>query len=211
LKAIDLTHPIFNGMPVYPGTPAPSINVATSIEVEGYRETLLSFSSHTGTHIDAPAHFLREGKKLDEFEIGHFMGKALKVDIPANSDGITVKNLGKVKEELEGADFLLLNTGWSRFWDEDAYYQGYPVLTDDCARYLSECGLKGVGVDAISFDDPNSVDFPIHKILLGRELILIENLTNLSKLSEGLFNFAAPPLKTIKADGSPTRALAWEG
>ena len=104
-------------------------------------------------------------------------------------------------------DFVLFWTGWSRYWGQEQYLRQYPILTAEAASYLGKCQLKGVGIDAISFDAIDSKAFEIHQQLLAQELVLIENLTRLEEVQRGA-NFFALPLPLSEADGSPVRAFA---
>ncbi|MCP4656698.1 MAG: cyclase family protein, partial [bacterium] len=96
----------------------------------------------------------------------------------------------------------------SRFWGTEAYFSEYPTLSPEAALWLGDLGLQGLGLDMISADETGSDDLPIHKILAGRSMIIIENLTNLHGLPENRFLFSCLPLKIQQADGSPVRAVA---
>jgi arylformamidase len=110
--------------------------------------------------------------------------------------------------DLEGAEFVLLHTGWSRHWGQEAYFAGFPVLSAEAARWLCGRGLKGIGLDAISIDPVDSTTYPNHHICFRAGLILIENLTGLEALAGRSFLFSCLPLKLEQADGSPVRAVA---
>jgi arylformamidase len=111
------------------------------------------------------------------------------------------------QNKIKQTDFILLHTGWSRFWSKEDYLLGFPSLDLEAAKYLSDFALKGVGVDAISFDHPDSKDFPVHKILLSAGFVLIENLTLIENLPIEGFVFSCFPLKIKHGDGSPVRAV----
>ena len=211
---IDLTHPISNGMPHYPGTPPPEVSPLCTIEEVGFAEMNLKIFSHTGTHIDAPAHMLRDGKTLDAYDIGYFTGRALIID----ADKRTIFDLDYVRDCFErvavAPDFVLLHTGWDRLWLDSHYYEGFPVLSLAAAEYIANKGVRGVGVDAISVDRVEDETLPVHQILFAKEMIIIENLTNLHHIKElcpireSLVDFAAIPIKVENSDGSPARAFA---
>ena len=208
MRMIDLSQPLHEGMPVYPGTPAPVFSTVTTVENHGYRVKKISMNTHVGTHMDAPAHMLAQGKTLDALPLERFMGRAAIVDVRACAGGaIGVKDLQAQEEWLAQVDFVLFWTGWSRYWGQEQYLRQYPVLTAEAASYLGKCQLKGVGIDAISFDAIDSNDFEIHQRLLAQELVLIENLTRLEEVQRGA-NFFALPLPLSEADGSPVRAFA---
>ena len=206
----DLTHLITSAMPVYPGTEPPELLEATTLEKEGFRETQLRLFSHTGTHMDAPSHMIAGAPSLDSMAIGAFAGAAVKVDLSSFPPGRAVPR-SFLEEALEGAftpDFVLLHTGWDRFWGTEEYFSPFPTLTPDGAAYLATRALKGVGVDAISVDPMESVAFPVHRALLSRGLVIVENLRGLGELPLRGFTFLALPLHYADADGAPVRAAA---
>ncbi len=209
MQIIDLSHIIAEDMPVYPGTEPPVFMSGTTVEKDGYRERKITMFSHTGTHMDAPAHILADGKTLDEFPAGHFYGQAWLLRCPPGEEQIGVDLLRMHQRALEQVDFLLIHTGWDRHWGREAYFSGYPVLSAEAAIWLAGFGLKGVGLDAISADTAESESFPVHKALLGHDIIIIENLTNMGSLPSGFFRFSCFPLPFISADGSPVRAVAY--
>ena len=209
MRFIDLTHVIEPGMTVFPGTEPPVFEVGSSIEADGFEEKRIMMFSHTGTHMDAPAHIIPGAMTLDQFDIEQFGGKASVVDVGGNeSSRIEVDALQERSEAIQASDFAILRSGWSRLWDSEEYFQGYPVLSAEAAEWLVESGIKGVGIDMISVDEVDSTDFAIHNILLGGDLVIIENLTNLELLPETVFSFYCFPLRIDQADGSPVRAVA---
>ncbi len=209
MNIVDLSHPISPNMPVYPGTEPPSFIKGCSIDDDGFLEKKITLYSHTGTHIDAPVHIIHGAKTLDQFSIEHFAGKALLLNLPSiNKQEIGIADLESHQNLIGSSEFLLLNTGWSKFWGTNRYYSGYPVLSAEAALWLNKFELKGIGFDTISADNADSRDFPVHKILLRRNRIIIENLTNLDALPSNQFMFSCFPLKIEQADGSPVRAVA---
>lgn len=207
MKVYDLTHTIQNDMPVYPGTEQPKLTTACTIEAVGYRETLLHMFSHTGTHMDAPAHMLLDGAALDSYPGGKFAGTAVVVDC-RGQESISLPLLQSY--DLHGVDFVLFCTGWDQKWGSPDYYEGFPCLTADAAAYLATLPLKGVGEDTISLDPCDSVDFPNHIALLGADFVNTENLTGLDALIGRRFTFVTLPLKFENSDGCSCRAIAME-
>jgi kynurenine formamidase len=209
MKIIDLTHSISPNMPVYPGTEPPVFITGCSIDDVGFLEKKITMYSHTGTHIDAPAHIFNGAKTLDQFSLEHFFGKTFLLNLRlSKKQPITINDLEPHQDLIKNSDFLLLNTGWSQFWNSKSYFHDYPVLSADAASWLINCDLKGVGSDTISADEFDSQDFPIHNIFLSHDVIIIENLTNLDALAENQFLFSCLPLTIEQADGSPVRAVA---
>jgi kynurenine formamidase len=210
MKIADLTHTISPNMPVYPGTEQPVFITGCSIDGNGFLEKQITMYSHTGTHIDAPAHLINNSKTLDQMSIGHFYGKAYLLNLTNTEvQTIGIEELKPHKESLKQSEFLLIYTQWSRYWGTEKYFSDYPVLTVEAARWLNRFGLKGLGFDTISVDKPDSKEFPIHKVFLQNDTIIIENLANLETLTCRHFYFSCFPLRFEKADGSPVRAVAF--
>ena len=206
-KIIDLTHEIKTGMTVYPNTFAPLFEEYNTIEKDGFAEMKVSMATHTGTHIDAPCHLISGAKTLSDFPLEKFTGKAVVIDC-RNKETISSDIISMHEVYIKKADFVLFRTGWSTKWEDDTYFTGFPTLTEEAADILVSSGLKAVGFDCVSVDAISSEDLKIHKIFLSKDILIIENLTNLDKLSEGLFDFFAVPLKIEGSDGSPVRAFA---
>lgn len=209
MKITDLSHTIHTNMPVYPGTEEPVIEYPFQIEAFGYNESRLHMVSHTGTHTDAPAHMLPNAKTLDRMPSDKFFGKGKLLDVRRERK-IDADYIRSAIKDFKGIDFLLLYTGWSDLWGNQGYFEGYPVLSLEAAEFISGLPLKGIGIDAISFDKEGSTEFPIHKMLLGKELLLIENLTNLDQISAPEFLLICAPLKFANSDGAPTRVISIE-
>lgn len=210
MKIIDLTHKMHECMPVFPGTEKPMFFPANTLEKDGFAETKFSMYSHTGTHIDAPSHMLKEANSLAQLEINHFIGKAMILDFThIDNKEISKEDLLKYESKLNGLDYVLLMTGWSKYWDSDKYFDDFHFLTEEAAEWLTSFNLKGIGIDAISIDDMKTTTFPIHHKLFKHNMIVIENLTNLELINkEESFIFSCLPLKYENADGSPVRAIA---
>lgn len=209
MRVIDLSHTMTPDMPVYPGTEQPRFQQVCSFEEMGCIEKKITMFSHTGTHMDAPAHIIQGGSTLNQFPIDQFHGTAWVLNVGKEEPGVIgMETLASNEEMIRRIDFLLIRTSWTRFWGKEQYFSGYPVLSKEAARYLCEFDLKGIGMDAISFDEAASLDFYVHKLLLGRNNVLIENLTNLELLPDIPFLFSCFPLKFEESDGSPVRAVA---
>ncbi len=211
MKITDLTHIISSDMPVFPGTEQPIFKCANTLEKDGFAEAIITMYSHTGTHIDAPAHMLAHGAHLEDFNIEHFIGKATILDFSKERiQFIDLDNLRQYENEIMKVDFIIIKTGWSKYWGDKIYYEGFPALTEEAANWLLNFNLKGVGIDAISIDDMNSTKFAVHKKLMSKDILIIENLTNLDSVKDKYFILSILPLKNKKADGSPVRAVAIE-
>jgi kynurenine formamidase len=209
MKVTDLTHIIHSDMPVFPGTEQPIFEKANTLEKDGFREAKITMYSHTGTHIDAPAHMLSYGAYLDDLDIETFIGHAIILDFTnENINLIDLSSLKPYEEKIKNVDFIIIKTGWSKYWGHKKYCEDFPSLSEEAAKWLSEFNLKGIGIDAISIDGIKSTTFAVHKILMSKNIIIIENLTNLNSVSNEYFVLSIMPLKNKNADGSPVRAIA---
>ncbi len=197
MRLVDLTVTIRDSMEVYPGDPEVKISPVAEMPKDPCRLARLSFGSHTGTHIDAPAHMSLKGATLDEVPVNHFLGRAQV--FPWNTD------FGQV--DMRSLDFVLLDFGWAERRSGGEFYQDYPAISSRNAAILSIAGLMGVGMDTPSADN-SETELINHHILLNSGLILIEGLCNLEQLGEKSFQFVALPMKWKRADGAPCRAIA---
>lgn len=212
MRVIDLTHTVKPTMPVYPGTEPPVFAAANSYETDGFKETLLFLFSHTGTHIDPPAHLFEGRTTLDKLGADSFCGKALVIDCRHLREGelITAKELEPYRNLLGDAEFLLFNTGWDRFWGKAEYFGSYPCLDFEVMEIVLNGNYKGIGFDTIGLDPIADANLTRHKMLFeSKDTINIENLKNLHLCGDGLFCFACLPLKLEDSDGAPARAVAW--
>ena len=208
MNILDLTYVISPDMPVYPGTEGPTLSPANTYEKDGFKETLLSMYSHTGTHMDAPAHLFADRSTLDVLPASQFVGKATVIHCTGLGEGgkITMEHV-RSNPDAQQADFLLFYTGWGQYWGKPEYFGNYPCVTNQVVDFLIQTGKKGVGLDTISLDPIASLT--LHRQLLStNKTVIIENLCNLDKLPQGLFTFCALPLRYENADGSPIRAVA---
>lgn len=183
---IDLSVPLNEKTPVYPGDPATKISPAGVLAKDGYCDHYISIGTHVGTHIDAPMHMLEDGKSLDQMPLEQFIGNGRVVEV-TGSDFEAVKLAG-----IQTGDIVLFRTGMSDKYHDKAYFEDYPAMSEKVANYLVEAKVKMVGVDTCSVD--NQDGFPIHKILLGGNVLIIENLTNLGQLADKDFTIYALPI-----------------
>ena len=211
MKVIDLTQLISKDMPVFPGTAPANLEVVNTYEKDGFRETLFHMTSHTGTHMDAPFHLFADRTKLDALLAAQFVGKALVIDCCDVEEGgiIGMERVEAVRDLADQAEFLLFHTGWDAHWGKETYFGAYPVISMEICQYALDSGKKGLGFDSIGIDPVAEMDLPRHKMLLSqKDIVIMENLTNLGKIGSGLFTLAALPLKYQDADGAPIRAVA---
>ena len=212
MRVIDLTHTIKADMPVYPGTGTPKLETANTYEENGFRETLVSFYSHTGTHMDPPAHLFAGRATLDAFPASQFLGRALVIDCTHLREGeaITMKELRKYGGLEDTVDFLLFYLGWDARWGKDSYFSEYPCIDEEVLRHILDGSYKGIGFDVIGLDPIADGNLPRHKALFReKDIVNIENLTNLGQCGTEPFWFACLPMKIEGSDGAPVRAIAW--
>ncbi|MBQ4650979.1 MAG: cyclase family protein [Firmicutes bacterium] len=212
MKVIDLTHIMCNNMPVYPGTKSPEFTTAYSWETDGFKETLINMTTHTGTHMDPPAHLYAHRTTLDQFPADQFIGKALVIDCRDLPEGgvITMDHLSRYGKLTDEADFLLFNLGWDKYWGTPQYFGDYACVDDEVLDYIINGNYKGIGFDVIGLDPIADINLTRHKkLFLNTDIINIENLRNLDQCGEGLFWFSCFPLNLENCDGSPIRAVAW--
>lgn len=212
MKVIDLTHTIWPDMPVYPGTEPPKFTPANSYEKDGFKETLVQMYTHTGTHMDPPAHLFAGRTTLDAFPASQFIGKALVIDCRALREGeaITMAQLAPYGERVQQADFLLFNLGWDKRWGTESYFGDYPCLDDAVMELILAGDYKGIGFDVIGLDPIADENLTRHKRLFAeKDIVNIENLKSLDLCGGELFSFSCFPLKLENCDGSPVRAVAW--
>lgn len=200
---VDLTMPVSPSMLCNPDHLAPEFVQYGGLETEGWVSSKLVLSSHTGTHVDAPAHFVDGGATVDEIPLTELVGDAQVLHLSGCGPGtqITPEQLGEIK-----AAKVLIHTGWyeSTGHDHARFYDAYPALSGDAAQYLLDQGVHLVGTDTPSVDHPPS---PIHKLLLRRPTVIVENLIGLERLPERV-SLTVLPLLLSHVDGSPARAIA---
>lgn len=212
MTVIDLTHLITETMPVYPGTEPPQLIPANSYEKDGFKETRMTMFTHTGTHMDPPAHLFANRTTLDQFPPDQFIGKALVIDCQElqNGEAITMDHIRKYGCKADHADFLLFNLGWDKYWGTDAYFGDYPCVDDEVLDYIMAGHYKGIGFDVIGLDPIADTALTRHnKLFRETDIVNIENLKNLDQCGSDLFWFSCFPLHLQNCDGSPIRAVAW--
>ncbi len=210
MKVIDLTHVIHEDMQVFPGTEPPRLSVGNTLEKDGFRETALFLFSHTGTHMDTPAHMLEGAAELDKLPVSTFCGRA--AVIPCLGGKITMEEINACRDMADKAEFIIFHTGWDKYWGKEEYFGTFPVPEAQVIQYAINTGKKGVGIDCMSVDpmdiDPTKEEMPNHFMLFRAGKVIVENLCNLDEASGKMVDFFALPLKYRDADGAPVRAIA---
>lgn len=216
-KYTDLSHTIDNGVVSYKGLPAPVIcdylsrENSRALYADGteFQIGRIDMVSNTGTYIDCPFHRFENGKDLSEVDLEKFVDlPTLKIIVPYQHTitiGINFLNHLNLKGKA-----ILIQTGWDQFWGSEKYFENHPYLTTEAAQYLKEEGVTLVGIDSHNIDDTRNNSRPVHTILLGSEILIVEHLCNLDKIEAKEFLFSAIPPK-IKGMGTfPVRAMSKE-
>jgi arylformamidase len=200
MKIIDVTRPLTNHTLIYPG------DVVPSFQQEDHGRYLISdlrLSSHTGTHIDAPVHYLKSGDTIDKIPLGHLIGPCRVVDVTETGGALITAD--DFRDKIHGVERLLLKTWFS---GRNAFVEGYPSLSYDAACLITDCGIECVGIDSPSIESFNC-DGSVHRELLGNGCIVIE-LLELSNVPEGDYEMVALPLRLAGLDGAPARVILRE-
>ncbi|MFA6471503.1 MAG: cyclase family protein [Candidatus Latescibacterota bacterium] len=206
---IDLSHPFYSGMPVYPGDSETIITQHNTFDREGFSVHTLFICSHAGTHIDAPFHFFPHGKTVDtQSVLDACIGSARVLDATSVSSGAEIfpGDIGISPESITPGERILIATGWSERFEESDYFEGYPSISMELVTLFIERGITLLGVETPSLHLSRSDE--IHKKLLDAGIVIVENLVNLSQLAGKSIFFSAAPLKLLGLDGSPVRAYA---
>lgn len=206
MEIIDISLPVTTCMLTYPGDTKPSFRPICEIERSGCNMTELLLSTHTGTHIDAPTHFLPNTPSIDELDLTIFLGMAQVVEVFGNTiDEETVEQrLG------QGTQRVLFKTKNSDLLNENRFSKEHAHLTRGGAMALASKGVVLVGIDYITIERFGTPDFSVHKTLLKSGIPILEGI-NLSGVRPGYYTLVALPLKLKGLDGSPVRAVLISG
>jgi len=212
VKPIDLSLTISESIPTFPGSPKPQFISWSDIKDDGYNLELLFLSSHTGTHLDAPYHFVKNGLKINQIPLERLIGKAILIKLkktrnsPITKSDITLfeKKNGKIPNHSS----IFFYTEWQKNLKKDNYFTENPGLDSSSAKYLASKKINLVGIDSPSIDLGKDESFSVHHILSKNNILIVENLANMNKILSKEFHFTILPLKLKDATGSPVRAVA---
>jgi kynurenine formamidase len=209
---IDLSHTIEDGLVTYRGLPAPRIGDFLSREDSRriyaagteFHIGRIDMVANTGTYVDSPFH---------RYAAGHDLS-ALPLSSLADLEGVVIRHAGRStgRPAFGGLDLrgkaVLVHTGWDRHWATEQYFDGHPFLTREAAEYLAAAGAALVGIDSLNINDTGDLARPVHSILLGAGIPVVEHLCNLGALPERGFRFFAVPVKVRGLGSFPVRAFA---
>jgi arylformamidase len=204
MRVIDISVPNGPGQHVYPGDPPPRVEQAKAIrQGDVCNVSLLTMGSHTGTHVDAPHHFIDGAPRLGEVPLDRMVGAALVADLRGRA---AVDAAALAGAELRRGDILLCRTDNSERWAAPDFQRDFTYLTLDAAALLVERGVRAIGIDYLSIEQFGSRDFAVHHRLLGAGVFVIEGL-DLRAVEPGRYTLVCLPLKFPDLDGAPARAV----
>ncbi|WON92492.1 cyclase family protein [Sphingobacterium sp. UGAL515B_05] len=212
---IDLSHTIEDGLITYKGLPAPIICDYLSREQSkqnydsdtSFQIGKIEMVTNTGTYIDCPFHRFADGKDTAQTVLKDFAQlDAVMIHIPF-TETLKITEAHLKNREIRNKA-VLIQTGWDKHWNTELYYQNHPFLTEQAAMYLRDCKVKLVGIDSHNIDDTDGRTRPVHTVLLGAGILIVEHLCNLNKLPAENFTFTAAPPKFKGVGTFPVRAFA---
>jgi len=208
MKVHDISLTLRQRMPVFPGEPTPLLEPTTQMERgDSYNVSRLTISTHTGTHIDAPRHFLVGGASVERISVDVLVGPALVVEMPVDQE-ITAADLEAASIPL-AAERLLFKTRNSRLLNDEDFRRDFVYLTLDAACWLVERGVRLIGIDYLSVEEMDADPNIVHQTLLRAGVVIVEG-ADLRQVAPGPYLLACLPLKLEGADGSPVRAVLVE-
>lgn len=222
-RVVDLTHTLHPAIPIWPGSPPFEFrNLAR--HAQGYYANAFSCAEHTGTHVDAPIHFVEARRSIHEVPATQLVGEACVIDVRDKvardpNYRISARDLRDFENrygQIPPGAFVIARTGWEEHWTDPKRYVNmdeksvmhFPGFGEDAARLLLERNINGVGIDTLSIDYGPSQDFIVHKILLGANKLGLENMANLNELPPRGATLIVGALKIRDGSGAPARVLA---
>jgi arylformamidase len=199
----DVTVPLTPGLPVYPGDPPFEIESLQRAGADAFSLSRISLATHTGTHVDAPAHVVPGGTTIDALPTEILMGKARVVEILARE---RIDRADLEAQDLRDDLRILLKTRMSGQMQKPEFQEDHLYLTGGAAAYIAQAGLKLVGFDYLSIDRHGATDFPAHHALLGADVVIVEGL-DLSEVEPGEYDMICLPLRVAGGDGAPARVV----
>lgn len=210
MKIYDISLTVTPDLPVWPGDPAIKLERVSKME-EGEHNNVsqLALTVHAGTHVDAPYHFIADGKTIEQLKLEVLVGPAQVVELPDDIDLIDSHHLQQAGIE-PGARRVLLKTRNSRYWSQPGlpFQRDFVSVSQDGAAFLVERGVQLIGIDYFSIA-PFGDSVPTHRTLLGAEVVVLEGV-NLSQVPAGSYQLYCLPLKLGGSDGAPARAILIE-
>lgn len=207
MRVVDLTMRITPSVRVFPGSPQPSFIQWSRFDSQGYDSEAMFMSTHTGTHMDAPSHFAPGMPSIDMIPASRLVCSAVLVRANKRANQL-VEREDFTGEQIREGDAVVIATGWERRAASGNYMTENPGLSGQAAKFLAGKKINAVAIDGPSIDAGIDEKFTAHKILLPRNILVVENLCNVSKIPANRFTLVLSPLKLGGATGSPARVLA---
>ena len=202
MKLLDLTHTLCRDSAVYPGDDPVQLEQVRTLEQDGFNDFRLCSGMHVGTHIDGPMHMTSATRLMSQLPLEMFTGNGVLVDVRGEQK---IEFRDSFRTIIHPGDIVLFYSGLDNLFGTPQYFTDYPVITEELARFLAEQHVKMIGIDWVS---PDHHPYLIHELLFSSDILILENLTNLSQLLyETNFEIFAFPLK-IEADSSVVRVVA---
>lgn len=224
-SVVDLTHVLKPGIPVYPGGEPFQITKLADIS-QGYYLNKISLGEHTGTHVDAPNHFVKGAQAIDALPLDRLIGPLVVIDVEkaaaANPDHeVSLQEIRAWETKhtmIPPKAFVVARTGWAKKWNAAKEYVNlgddkaahFPGFSAAAAKYLvEERKIAGLGIDTLSADPGNSKEFPVHKLVLKSGAVNLENLANLDRVPAHGATLVVAPLRIDGGSGAPARVFAF--
>ncbi len=206
MKIFDISWPISSAMTAYKNKNVFSIKNIKEFNRDAARETIITLGSHTGTHVDAPSHFLKDGKTIDQIAPERTIGECVVIDcVGISGEAIEYDDLHERMENVSEGDILLLKTNNSNKSATDKFDLHFVYLSESGARYLAEKKVKAVGIDYLGIER-GQPDHSTHTILMHADIVIIEGL-RLSLIDPGRYLFVCLPLNMIGTEAAPASAV----
>jgi len=210
MRIHDVSLPISRDMPVWPGDPAVVLEKVSSMDAGAHANvSRLACGVHTGTHVDAPHHFMNDDRTVESLSLEVLVGPALLVQIPEQVKVVNADALEKAAIP-SGTERLLLKTRNSHLWEcaESEFFSGFVGISADGAKWLVQHNIRLIGIDYLSIA-PYKQSVPTHRVLLEAGVIIVEGM-DLSAISPGAYTLYCLPLKLVGSDGAPARVILVE-
>jgi len=210
LKIVDLSLPLTHEMPVNPEDPRIGFINFANVKKHGYHMTQLILSTHGGTHMDAPMHFIDGGLSIDKVDLKKCIGNAIVIDLHGLAEvrDLVIDDFGKYKDFIVPGVIILIRTDWYKFFPDYGYYTDFKGISSDLATWFAEKQISLIGVETPAV---HPIQYKlIHEIFLERNIVIVEGLAYLDSIKSSEVFFAALPLRLNGLDGSPVRAIAIE-
>jgi kynurenine formamidase len=207
VRTIDLSQTISPTLKVFPGSPQPTVVQWNNFVAHGYDSEAVFMSTHTGTHMDAPSHFVPGQASIESIDPQRFVSDAILARVPKKANEL-IEQSDLEHFDIRKGDAVVLCTGWEKRFRARNYMTDNPGLSGAAAKLLARKKVSTVAIDGPSIDAGADASFTAHKILLGKNILAVENLCNLTEIPSERFTLVVAPLKIRGSTGSPVRALA---